>query len=73
MDLSQLKDELDRALADLKAGIAEVQPYNHRPLTAAENQLREGIIKGQIIPARNRFNDAEIEINSKQFFEGAMR
>jgi len=71
MDLSQLKDE--QAHADFKAGMAEVQPYNHRPLTAEESQRREEIVNGRIIPARNRFHEAEIEINSKQIFEGATR
>jgi hypothetical protein len=73
MTLADLEVELESAHADLKAAVDEVQPYNRLGLTSEENDQRNGIINGRIIPARNRFQELEIQISHKRQFEGVTR
>ncbi len=48
------KNKIDDLYVGFRAGVAKLQPYNHRPLTREENERRNSIITEEILPIRNR-------------------
>jgi hypothetical protein len=57
-----LKGELEKWYAEFRAGVQDLQPYNHRPLTADENSHRNEIIENRILRAKNYIRRIEWEL-----------
>jgi hypothetical protein len=58
-----LKGELEKWRSEFRSGVDELQPYNHRPLSADENLRRNEIIETRILRAKNYILRIESELS----------